>query len=114
MKRILLSAAIVLAAVGFVVLAGGASNGNANGTYKIQIDNAFGLVTGAQFKVAGVPAGTIKAIDLDQKTLRAVVTVTVNQGGFGHFHTNATCQRRPESLIGEYFIDCNPGTSGPV
>jgi virulence factor Mce-like protein len=114
MKRILLSAAIVLAAVGFVVLAGGASNGNANGTYKIQIDNAFGLVTGAQFKVAGVPAGTIKSIDLDQKTLRAVVTVTVNQGGFGHFHTNATCQSRPQSLIGEYFIDCNPGSSGPV
>ncbi|MGH2866523.1 MAG: MlaD family protein [Solirubrobacteraceae bacterium] len=114
MKRILLSAAIVLAAVGFVVLAGGASNGNANGTYKIQIDNAFGLVTGAEFKVAGVPAGTIKSIDLDQKSLHAVVTVTVNQGGFGQFHTDATCQSRPQSLIGEYFIDCNPGSSGPV
>jgi virulence factor Mce-like protein len=114
MKRILLSAAIVLAAVGFVVLAGGASNGSANGTYKIQIDNAFGLVTGAEFKVAGVPAGTIKSIDLDQKSLHAVVTVTVNQGGFGQFHADATCQSRPESLIGEYFIDCNPGTSGPV
>jgi virulence factor Mce-like protein len=114
MKRILLSAAIVLAAVGFVVLAGGASNGNANGTYKIEIDDAFGLVTGAQFKVAGVPAGTISSIDLDQKTLHAVVTVTVNQGGFGQFHTDATCQSRPQSLIGEYFIDCNPGSSGPV
>ncbi|MGI9185478.1 MAG: MlaD family protein [Solirubrobacteraceae bacterium] len=114
MKRILLSAVIVLAAVGFVVIAGGASNGNANGTYKIEIDNAFGLVTGAEFKVAGVPAGTIKSIDLDQKSLHAVVTVTVNQGGFGSFHTNATCQSRPQSLIGEYFIDCNPGTSGPV
>src|SRR5450759_3797709 len=98
MKRILLSAAIVLAAVGFVVLAGGASNGNANGTYKIEIDDDFGHVTGAQFKVAGVPAGTISSIDLDQKTLHAVVTVTVNQGGFGQFHTDATCQSRPQSL----------------
>lgn len=114
MKRILLSAAIVLAAGAFIVLAGGASNGNANGTYRIAVDNAFGLVTGADFKVAGVPAGTIEAINLDQKTLHAIVTVSVTRGGFGQFHADATCETRPESLIGEYFIDCNPGSSGPV
>jgi virulence factor Mce-like protein len=114
MKRILLSAAILLAAGAFIFLAGGASNGNANGTYKIEVDNAFGIVTGAEFKVAGVPAGTISAINLDQKTLHAVVTVTVNQGGFGTFHQDATCETRPQSLIGEYFIDCDPGSSGPV
>jgi virulence factor Mce-like protein len=114
MKRILLSAAILLAAGAFIFLAGGASNGNADGTYKIEVDNAFGLVTGAEFKVAGVPAGSISAINLDQKTLHAVVTVTVNQGGFGTFHRDATCETRPQSLIGEYFIDCNPGSSGPV
>lgn len=114
MKRIILSAVLLLAAGAFIFVAGGASNGSANGTYKITLDNAFGLVTGAQFKVAGVPAGTIDAIDLNQKSLRAVVTVSVTKGGFGQFHSDATCQSRPESLIGEYFIDCNPGTSGPV
>ncbi|MDQ6732013.1 MAG: MlaD family protein [Actinomycetota bacterium] len=114
MKRIAISAVLLLAAGAFIFLAGGASNGSANGTYKITLDNAFGLVTGAQFKVAGVPAGTIDAIDLNQKSLRAVVTVSVTKGGFGQFHSDATCQSRPESLIGEYFIDCNPGTSGPV
>ncbi|MEO8968399.1 MAG: MlaD family protein [Solirubrobacteraceae bacterium] len=114
MKRIAVSAVLLLAAGAFIFFAGGASNGSANGTYKITLDNAFGLVTGAQFKVAGVPAGTIDAIDLNQKSLRAVVTVSVTKGGFGQFHSDATCQSRPESLIGEYFIDCNPGTSGPV
>jgi virulence factor Mce-like protein len=114
MKRILLSAAILLVAGAFILLTGGASNGNANGTYKIEVDNAFGLVTGAEFKVSGVPAGTISAINLDQKTLHAVVTVTVNQGGFGTFHQDATCETRPQSLIGEYFVDCSPGSSGPV
>jgi virulence factor Mce-like protein len=113
-KRILLSAAVVLAAAGFVFVAGGASNPSAQGSYKIELDNAFGLVTGADFKVAGVPAGTISAINLDQKTLHAVVTINVTRGGFGDFHTSAFCQTRPESLIGEYYIDCNPGTSGPV
>ncbi len=110
MKRILISAVIVAVAVGFVVVAGGASSGNASGTYKIELDNAFGIVTGADFKVAGVPAGTIQAIALDKKSLHAVVTVSVTNAAFGQFHKDATCESRPESLIGEYFIDCNPGT----
>ena len=111
MKRILVSAALLLAAAAFIVLVGGASSGSAQGTYKVQLDNAFGLVTGADFKVAGVPAGTITAINLDQKSLYAVVTVQVNRSGFGQFHKDASCASRPESLIGEYYIDCNPGTS---
>src|SRR6201994_3130272 len=113
MKRVLISGALVLAAVAFVVLSTGASKGTAQGTYKIEFQNAFGLVTGADFKVAGVPAGTIKAIGLDQKSLNAVVTIQVTRNGFGQFHQDATCQSRPESLIGEYFVDCNPGSSGP-
>jgi phospholipid/cholesterol/gamma-HCH transport system substrate-binding protein len=114
LKRALISVVVALAAVAFVVVATGAKKGSAAGTYKVQLDNAFGLVSGADFKVAGVPAGTIKDISLDQKTLRAVVTVQVKSAGFGQFHTDATCDSRPESLIGEYFIDCNPGSSGPV
>jgi ABC-type transporter Mla subunit MlaD len=114
MRRAIISGFVVLAAVGFVVVATGAKKQSAAGTYKIELDNAFGLVKGADFKVAGVPAGTIKEIGLDQKTLRAVVTIEVKAAGFGRFHTDATCDSRPESLIGEYFIDCNPGSSGPV
>jgi virulence factor Mce-like protein len=112
MKRVLLSAAILLAVGALIVLAGGASSGSAQGTYKIELDNAFGLVTGADFKVAGVTAGTISAINLDTKSLHAIVTVNVTQGGFGQFHQNAFCQSRPQSLIGEYYIDCDPGTRG--
>jgi virulence factor Mce-like protein len=114
MRRILISGALLLAATAFVFLSTGASKGTAQGTYKIEFQNAFGLVTGADFKVAGVPAGTIKAIGLDQKTLDAVVTIQVNRAGFGQFHQDASCESRPESLIGEYFVDCNPGSSGPV
>ncbi len=104
-----------MAAVAFAVVSIAASNdSSAAGTYKIEFDNAFGLVTGADFKVAGVPAGTIKSISLDQKTLDAVVTIQVTQTGFGPFHADAFCQSRPQSLIGEYFVDCQPGEHGPV
>jgi virulence factor Mce-like protein len=113
MRRALLSGVLVLAAIAFVVLSTGASKGTPASTYKIQLDNAFGLVTGADFKVAGVTAGTISTISLD-KSLHALITVEVSKPGFGQFHKDATCESRPESLIGEYYIDCNPGSSGPV
>ena len=120
MRRILLSAAIVLVLGAFIVVAGGFTGGPSNPTYKLEFDNAFGLVNGAPFKVAGVPAGSIKSIGLCyrdktahcQSPLDALVTVEVTTKGFGAFRSDASCQSRPQSLIGEYFVDCQPGQYG--
>ncbi len=114
MKRILLSGAILAAVGAFLFLSLGASSGGGSPTYKIELDNAFGLVSGADFKVAGVRAGTIKSIDLDQRSLHAVVTVQLTEKGFGPFRSDAFCQSRPQSLIGEYFVECQPGAHGRV
>src|SRR5438067_857590 len=122
MRRILVSAAVLLAVGAFLALTLGASGGGGSPTYKIELDNAFGLVNGADFKVAGVISGSIKSIGLcsDDKSARcenplhALVTVQSSQKGFGQFHQDAFCQSRPQSLIGEYFIDCEPGTGGKV
>jgi virulence factor Mce-like protein len=124
MKRILLSVIVLVAAGAFIVIATGASGGGGGGdpTYKVALDNAFGLVNGEQVKVAGVPAGKISNIDLPKDCISgqrpsdcgALVTVQVNQTGFGQFHTSATCESRPQSLIGEYFLNCDPGSSGPI
>ncbi len=124
MKRILLSGTILLAVGAFLFISLGASNGNGGGdpTYKIELDNSFGTVPGADLKVAGVRAGKIKSIDLCYTVhhsgclnpLHALVTVQVTQKGFGSFHSDVFCQSRPQSLIGEYFIDCDPGHSGSV
>jgi len=120
MRRILLSAGIVLVLGAFIVIAGGFMSGPSNPTYKLEFDNAFGLVNGAQFKVAGVPAGSIQSINLCyedkhahcQNKLDALVTVQVTSKGFGAFRSDASCQSRPQSLIGEYFVDCQPGQYG--
>jgi virulence factor Mce-like protein len=111
-RRVLVYAALALVIGAFVVITGAASNGPSDPTFKLQFDNAFGLVVDAQFKVAGVPAGKITSIDLDQKNYHAVVTVQVTSKGFGAFRSDATCQSRPQSLIGEYFVDCDPGSQG--
>jgi hypothetical protein len=39
------------------------------------------------------------------------VTVDVSKPGFGDFRTDASCEIRPQSLIGEYYVDCQPGKS---
>jgi virulence factor Mce-like protein len=115
MKRLLLSACILLVVGAFVFVSTGASNPPSNDpTYHIELDNAFGLVTSAPFKVSGVDAGTIESIGLDQKTLHAIVTVKVTTPGLGAFHSDVFCQSEPQSLIGEYFISCEPGSKGPV
>jgi virulence factor Mce-like protein len=121
MKRLLISGAILVAVGVFLVLSTGASNSNASGTYKIEVDNAFGLVQGADFKVAGVKAGSIQKIELppacikgDPAKCHALVTVDVTQPGLGQFHADAFCQTRPQSLIGEYFVECEPGSKGKV
>jgi virulence factor Mce-like protein len=122
MKRALASAAVVAAVVAFMVVATGSGSGASNPTYRIELDNAFGLIPGADFKVAGVRAGNIKSIDLCgmvrnsgcQNPLHALVTVQVTQSGFGQFHGDAFCQSRPQSLIGEYYMQCDPGRSGPT
>jgi virulence factor Mce-like protein len=114
MKRILAGIVVALVVVAGIVTLANSSGGSSDPTFKIELDNAFGLVQGEQFKVGGVPAGKITNIGLDQKTMHAVVTVQVSTTGFGAFHKDAFCQSRPQSLIGEYFIDCNPGHVGPA
>ncbi len=120
MRRIALGALVAVAAFAVVaVLVVAATSGSSGPTYKIEFDNAFGLVSGAQFKVAGVPAGTIQSVSLpasckdgDPSACYSLVTVHVTQRGFGAFRSDAFCQSRPQSLIGEYFIDCQPGQYG--
>jgi phospholipid/cholesterol/gamma-HCH transport system substrate-binding protein len=112
MRRVIAYAALLLVIGAFVVITGAFSGGPSDPTYRLEFDNAFGLVPDAQFKVAGVPAGKISSIDLDQKNYHAIVTVQVTSKGFGAFRSDASCQSRPQSLIGEYFVDCQPGQHG--
>ncbi|MGI8579054.1 MAG: MlaD family protein [Solirubrobacteraceae bacterium] len=107
MRRILLITLVLGAGVAFVLVASGSSN-SVGKSYKVQLDNAFGLVSGADLKIDGVRAGKITSFSLDEKN-HALVGVKIDQPGFGSLRTDVHCQSRPQSLIGEYFLDCAPG-----
>jgi virulence factor Mce-like protein len=111
MKRVLGIALVLAAAAALTVFATGASNGGGGRTYWVELDDAFGLISGGDLKIAGVRAGKIGDLKVDQKTHRALVQIHITKNGFGSLRTDVTCQARPQSLIGEYFLDCQPGTS---
>jgi virulence factor Mce-like protein len=112
MRRVIGTAVVLLVAAGLVVLGLGAGSDDSGGTtYKVELDNAFGLTEGADVKIAGVRSGKIKKLALDRTDMRALVTIGVDREGFGDLRSDVRCETRPQSLIGEYFIDCRPGTS---
>ena len=92
----------------FLVASAGADDTH---SYKVELDNAFGLVNGSEVRVAGVNAGTVSSLDIDAAK-RAVVTIDVT-GALSSFRESATCTSQPQSLIAEYYLDCQPGRKGP-
>jgi virulence factor Mce-like protein len=113
-KRALLALLTAAAlGVGWLVLSGAGSDAN-KGKYWAQFDSAFGLIQGGDLKVAGVRAGQITDIKLDRPSNRALVGFRIDRKGFGSLRTDVFCESRPQSLIGEYFVDCRPGTAKTV
>ncbi len=82
-------------------------------TYELLFDNAFGLTEGGDFKVAGVRAGQTKTFKVTKVGGRpvALVEAEVTEPGLADLRKDARCEIRPQSLIGEYFVDCQPGAS---
>jgi virulence factor Mce-like protein len=115
MKRALIILAVTVFVVGGALTALGAGGGAKGKQYKIIFDNAFGLVSGADFKVGGVAVGSVSDLDVTRDA-RALITVTASKGGdgFAGLRDSATCTVNPQSLIGEYFVDCQPGKTGDL
>src|SRR3954469_22440486 len=108
MRRTLGIALVIGAAAVIAVFASG-SGDTGSRHYWVELDNAFGLVSGADVKVAGVRAGKIADFKLNRSNYHARVDIELDQHGFDHFRSDAFCESRPQSLIGEYFLDCQPG-----
>jgi virulence factor Mce-like protein len=77
--------------------------------YKVELDNAFGLTQDSEFRVAGVTVGTVSKLEVSRRTARAILTVEVERSDFGDLRVDAECSVEPQSVIGEYFMDCQPG-----
>lgn len=110
MRRILFTIAL-LATAGLVVtmIAGSSAQGSDSYRFDVIFDDARGLIGGQLVKIAGAQAGTINNVVVTPD-YRARVEATVSADF--RFHRDATCTIRPQGLIAENYVECDPGTPG--
>ena len=70
-------------------------------------DNAGFVIPGEDVKVAGVKVGKIDSLDVTED-FKAVVVLKIDDKGYQDFRRDAECIIRPQSLIGEKFVECEP------
>ncbi len=76
------------------------------------------MIAGEDVKIAGVKVGSIDAIDVTDD-FKAAVVLDITEPGYQDFRQDAGCIVRPQSLIGERFVECEltqaraPGTEAP-
>jgi ABC-type transporter Mla subunit MlaD len=70
-------------------------------------DNAGFVIPGEDVKVAGVKVGKIDSLDVTDD-FKAVVVLKIDDEAYQDFRRDAECQIRPQSLIGEKFVECEP------
>jgi ABC-type transporter Mla subunit MlaD len=113
-KRIV-TLAVAVAAVALLIALLSGSSGRASSTARFDVifDDARGLVGGQLVKIAGARAGAIDDVVLTSG-FKARIEASIDRR-FMPFHANATCTIRPEGLIAENYLECDPGTrSSPV
>jgi phospholipid/cholesterol/gamma-HCH transport system substrate-binding protein len=121
-RRLILAAAVVAAVVVVVLLVGGGGESGSGYRVRAIFDNGGFMVTGEQVRVAGANVGEIEEVNVTmpndtvaykggkavKKGGKAVIVMNITDPGFQDFRADASCQIRPQSLIGEKYVDCRP------
>jgi phospholipid/cholesterol/gamma-HCH transport system substrate-binding protein len=122
MRRWLIPGALIAAVVvAIVLLASGGGSGNGY-VVRAVFDNGGFMVTGEEVRVAGATVGEIESVgvtmpgEIDSYENgepssvpgKAVIVMKIDDPAFQDFRRDASCRIRPQSLIGEKFVDCRP------
>jgi virulence factor Mce-like protein len=108
MRRLIVIAGVLLATGAVAVLGTGAGGDAASGGYQVRaiFDNAFSLIEGEDVRISGVNVGKITKLEVTEDN-RAAVVMTIDKPGFDDFRQDAKCTIRPQSLIGERYVECS-------
>ena len=132
-KRVILALGLVAAVVVVVLLASGGDDSDDGYRVRAVFDNGGFMVKGEEVRVAGATVGKIESVGVSmpgetvayengkgvEKPGKAIIVMKIEDPGFQDFRQDATCQIRPQSLIGDKFVDCRttlpraPGTEPP-
>jgi phospholipid/cholesterol/gamma-HCH transport system substrate-binding protein len=120
-KKGLIALLLVAVVVAIVLISSG---GSADKGYVVRaiFDNGSFMVKGEQVRVAGANVGEIESVGVTMPGEissyedgrpeaipgKAVIVLKIEDPAFQDFREDATCLIRPQSLIGEKYVDCRP------
>ena len=107
MRRLVALPLVALAVVVILTLTAAAEDQTG---YRVDaiFDRTAALIPGQEVRVAGAKVGSVTGIELTPER-RARVQLEVGEG-FAPFHADASCVIRQDSLLGEKFVECDPGS----
>jgi phospholipid/cholesterol/gamma-HCH transport system substrate-binding protein len=122
MKKGLIAAAVVAAVVVVALLAAGDDDSVDGYHVRAVFDSSGFIVPGGEVRIAGAEAGVIESVDVTmpdelvsfkdgrwrEAPGKALLVLKIEDEGFTDFRRDANCAIRPQSLIGEKFVDCRP------
>ncbi len=106
MKRLIAIFAVCCVGLALIVVTTGSGD---DGSYRVRaiFNNAAFVIPGMDVKIAGVRVGAIESLDLTDDH-KAAVVLNIENANYHDFRENAFCRIRPQSLIGERYVDCRP------
>ncbi len=122
MRRVITGLVLVAAVVAAIFLIAGGASGEGYVVRAI-FDNGSFMVSGEQVRIAGANVGEIKSVsvslpgeptaegkngELKDVPGKAIIELEISDPGFQDFRRDAGCEIRPQSLIGEKYVDCRP------
>ncbi len=122
MRKAIVIGGLVAAAIVAIVLISSGGGGSDGYVVRAIFDNGGFMVKGEQVRVAGANVGEIESVGVtlpgevdsyeggkeQAVSGKAVIVMKITDPGFQDFRSDASCLIRPQSLIGEKFVDCRP------
>ncbi len=105
----IMGAVVILVAVTFVMFAFQSSGVTTSGGYQVtaRFDDASGLTSGTDVRLAGVKIGTVSSQVLDPQTYFAKVTMTIDETV--QLPKDTSARIIPDGLLGGNFVALEPG-----
>ena len=122
MKKVIAGLLVVVVVVVAILLISGGGGSSEGYVVRAVFDQGSFMVSGEQVRVAGANVGQIKSVGVslpgeptaekDGKFVdvpgKAIIELEIADPSFQDFRQDARCEIRPQSLIGEKYVDCLP------
>ena len=111
-SEVIMGAAVLAVAIGFLAYAGKATGYASGGeTYDLRASfrSAEGITVGTDVRMVGVKVGTVTALDLNAETFRADTVLSLRNGI--PVPDDSTAVIASEGLLGGNFVEIVPGGS---